>query len=70
VRDYLITKFNEGEKTGKKSDPVGIETEMRRVRHTDGQIIFAREEWLKASQIIQEKTDARQFSRRNKLRRC
>ncbi|CAB4011593.1 Hypothetical predicted protein, partial [Paramuricea clavata] len=51
VRDYLIAKFNEGQETGKKADPVGIETEMRRVRHTDGQRIFAREEWLKASQI-------------------
>ena len=51
MSDYLITKFNEGEKNGKKADAVVVEAEMRRVRHTDGQQIFAREEWLNATQI-------------------
>ena len=51
VRDYLERKFNEGERTGNKADPVEVEAEMRRQRKDDGSRVFARNEWLKASQI-------------------
>lgn len=51
VREYLISKFDEGEKTGHKADPAEVEADMRRRRHNDGQRIFAREEWLKSNQI-------------------
>lgn len=51
VRNYLIAKFNVGEKTGLKSDPDHVQGEMRHARDHSGERLFVRDEWLTATQI-------------------
>lgn len=63
VREYLVQKFEVGEKTGNKADPTAVAQEMRNVKKEDGQRRFNREEWLNQSQIKSF------FSRLAKLKR-
>ena len=63
VRQYLITKFNLGELTGKKADPSQVACDMRNSRNESGDRLFTREEWLTKTQIKGF------FSRVAKLRR-
>ena len=51
VRQYLIKRFQLGEKTGNKADPCCVANEMRSARNERGERMFSRENWLKASQI-------------------
>ena len=51
VRDYLITKFNLGEATGKKADPHQVSLDMRLAREHNGERRFKRDEWLTKTQI-------------------
>ena len=51
VKDYLLAKYNLGEKTGSKCDPQNVAEEMRKTRLPDGKKIFSREDWLTKSQI-------------------
>lgn len=51
VRQYLVKKFDYGERTGHKCDPVQTSLDMRHAMNESGQRIFKREEWLTAQQI-------------------
>ena len=51
VKDYLLAKYNLGEKTGSKCDPQNVAEEMRKTKHVDGKRRFRREDWLTTLQI-------------------
>ena len=51
VRQYLVAKFNYGQKTGKKCDPVQVATDRRKAKNQSGDRLFTREEWLTATQV-------------------
>lgn len=51
AKDYLLAKYNLGEKTGNKCDPQTVAKEMRTTRLKDGTRRFKREDWLTKSQI-------------------
>ena len=51
VRQYLVAKFNYDQKTGKKCDPVQVATDMRKAKNQAGDRLFAREDWLTATQV-------------------
>lgn len=51
VRQYLVRKFNYGQKTGKKSDPAQVAADMRTSKNEAGERLFKRDEWLTASQV-------------------
>jgi hypothetical protein len=51
VREYLIAKFDAGEKTGRKANPGDVEMEMRNSREENNSRRFTREEWLTSTQI-------------------
>ena len=51
VRQYLVAKFNYGQKTGKKCDPVQVATDMRKAKNQSGDRLFTREEWLTTTQV-------------------
>ncbi len=63
VRQYLINKFELGELTGNKADPLDLACEMRTTRSESGDRMFSRNEWLTKTQIKSF------FSRLAKLRR-
>ena len=49
VRQYLVGKFNDGQKTGKNCGPAQVATDMRKEKAGDK--LFTREEWLTAIQV-------------------
>jgi hypothetical protein len=51
VREYLIKKFDLGELTGNKADPLQVACAMKNSRDECGDRIFTREEWLTKTQI-------------------
>jgi hypothetical protein len=51
VREYLTTKFNIGQETGRKEDPAQVAKDMRAASTVDGERMFHRTEWLTKSQI-------------------
>ena len=52
VRRYLTTRFEMGERTGKKANPEEIERQMRNARNERNERLFQREEWLTKTQRI------------------
>ena len=46
VRRYLTTRFEMGERMGKKANPEEIECQMRNARNERNERLFQREEWL------------------------
>ena len=52
VRRYLTTRFEMGERTGKKANPEEIERQMRNARNEGNDRLFQREEWLTKTQLI------------------
>ena len=52
VRRYLTTRFEMGERTGKKASPEEIERQMRNARNERNERLFQREEWLTKTQIM------------------
>ncbi|KAL9970520.1 hypothetical protein ACROYT_G022908 [Oculina patagonica] len=51
VKDYLSTRFNTGETTGRKADPAQVAADMKKARNTDGTRKFKRSEWLTKTQV-------------------
>ena len=51
VREYLIAKFDAGEKSGRKANPGDVEMEMRNSREENNCRRFTCEEWLMSTQI-------------------
>jgi len=50
-KEYLSTKFNIGETTGRKADPVVVAKEMMHARGNDGERLFSSDEFLTSQQI-------------------
>ena len=46
VRTYLKKKFDIGQQTGRKEDPLQVAKDMRSARTPEGERLFKREEWL------------------------
>ena len=51
VRQYLISKFDIGEQSGRKEDPRQVSQDMRKAKGENGERLFSREEWLTKAQI-------------------
>ena len=51
VKTYLNAKFDLGEKTGLKADPIQVSADMRNARDEENNRRFCREEWLTKNQI-------------------
>ena len=51
VHDYLQKKFEIGQQTGRKEDPVQVADDMRRARNAKGERMFTRTEWLTKLQV-------------------
>lgn len=51
VKTFLNEKFEEGIRTGSKSDPVQLAREMKTLRNEDGKATFMPEEWRTSKQI-------------------
>lgn len=51
VRDYLKTRFDAGEQSGRKADPNQVVLDMRNARTAENERLFMREEWLSKGQI-------------------
>ena len=52
VRRYLTTRFEMGERTGKKANSEEIERQMRNARNERNERLFQREDWLTKTQIM------------------
>jgi hypothetical protein len=63
IRQYLIYKFDAGEKTGEKANPIQVAADIRTTTDNGGNRYFTREEWLTPTQIKGF------FSRQAKLQR-
>ena len=50
-KTYLTEVFQEGERTGRKADPVDISKAMRRDKHSDVSSIFEKDDFLTPLQI-------------------
>ena len=50
-RNYLIAKFDIGEKTGCKFNSSDVEADMRRCKNENNERRLTREEWLTSNQI-------------------
>ena len=51
VKTFLITKFEDGVRSGNKADPVQVAREMKTLKNENGQPTFNPEEWRTAQQI-------------------
>ena len=51
VKEYLTAKFEIGERTGRKADPVQVEKDMRTATTPSNERRFSRTEWLTKTQI-------------------
>ena len=48
---YLTEVFREGERSGKKADPINISKAIRRAEYSEGSGIFEKEEFLTTQKI-------------------
>ena len=51
VRQYLTSKFDIGEQSGRKEDPRQVSQDMRKAKGENGERLFSRAEWLTKAQI-------------------
>ena len=51
IRQYFIYKFDAGEKTGEKANPIQVAADIRTTTDNGGNRYFTREEWLTPTQI-------------------
>jgi hypothetical protein len=51
VKSFLIEKFNDGEKTGNKTDPSSVSNEIKRKVDESGRPYFSPSEWKTSQQI-------------------
>ena len=51
VKEYLTAKFEIGQRTGRKADPVQVEKDMRTATTPSNERRFSRTEWLTKTQI-------------------
>ena len=51
VKAYLIEKFEAGERSGTKADPLSVSKEMKFKRDNKGELVFQPEEWKTAKTI-------------------
>ena len=51
VKAYLIEKFEAGERSGTKADPLSVSREMKLKRDDKGELVFHPEEWKTAKTI-------------------
>ena len=51
VKKYLTAKFDLGEQTGRKADPLQVSNNMRKAKDAQNNRLFTREEWLNDSQV-------------------
>ena len=51
VRQYLTSKFEIGEQSGRKEDLRQVSQDMRKAKGENGERLFSREEWLTKAQI-------------------
>lgn len=51
VKSYLIDKFEKGERSVNKADPISVSKEMKMKRDGDGKLYFEPSEWKSAQQI-------------------
>lgn len=51
VKVYLTMRFGDGEKTGRKADPIQVAADMRTARDIEGTRKFKRSEWLTKAQV-------------------
>jgi len=51
VKTFLMKKFEEGARTGNKTDPVQVARKMKTLRNEDGELTFKPEEWRTVQQI-------------------
>lgn len=51
VKEYLTAKFDIGEKTGDKADPMQVASDMRSAKDDGNSRLFTREEWLTKNQV-------------------
>jgi len=51
VKQYLTSKFEIGEQSGRKEDPGQVSQDMRKAKGENGERLFSREEWLTKAQI-------------------
>ena len=51
VRQYLTSKFDIGEQSGRKEDPRQVSQDMRKAKGENGERLFSREEWLTKGQV-------------------
>jgi hypothetical protein len=50
-KKYLLARYDVGEETGQKADPVSVSRTMKKARHSSGDPIFTATEYLTAQQI-------------------
>ena len=51
MKKYLTAKFDLGEQTGRKADPLQVSNDMRKAKDAQNNRLFIREEWLTKSQV-------------------
>ena len=51
LRQYLISKFDTGEQSGRKEDPRQVSQDMRKAKGGNGERLFSPEKWLIKAQI-------------------
>ena len=51
VKKCLTVKFDLGEQTGRKADPLQVSNHMRKAKDAQNNRLFTREEWLTKSQV-------------------
>ena len=51
IKQYLTTKFDLGERTGKKADPEKVAADIRPSRNLDSSQMLRRKDWLTKSQV-------------------
>ena len=51
VKKCLTVKFDLGEQTGHKPDPLQVSNHMRKAKDAKNNRLFTREEWLTKSQV-------------------
>ena len=51
VKEYLLSRFQTDERTGRKADPMQVAAEMRKAREAAGARKFIRSEWLTKNQV-------------------
>ena len=62
VRQYLTSKFEIGEQSGRKEDPMKVSQDMRKAKGENGERLFSREEWLFLPFVLLEKETGRSVS--------